>query len=261
MNYKAVFLDIDGTILMPDHTYSNSTVEAIKQLKSQGILVFIATGRPLHEIEELARELSIDNFISYNGAHAIYQGNEIVNEPLDKSTIQQFLKTASQEQHELVLYTNGKNYLTAIEDPATQAFIETFEMKKNTIHFDLSSDKVFSATLLKLNPEDVSHYQLRDNLHLAQVNVPGMEHAYDVIRSNVNKGEAIKKVLTYLNINKEQTIAFGDGLNDKEMLTTVGTGFAMGNADPKLFQFASHRTTEVSNSGIYNGLKLLGLVE
>ena len=54
MNYKIVFLDIDGTILMPDHKYASSTKDAIAQLKDQGVEVFIATGRPLHEVKELA---------------------------------------------------------------------------------------------------------------------------------------------------------------------------------------------------------------
>ena len=44
MDYKVLFLDIDGTILMPDHTYSASTKDAILQVKEQGIEVFIDIG-------------------------------------------------------------------------------------------------------------------------------------------------------------------------------------------------------------------------
>ena len=75
MEYKLLFLDIDGTILMPDHTYSESTKDAISQLKDLGIEVFIATGRPLHEIKELGQELNVDSFIAYNGAYAIYKND------------------------------------------------------------------------------------------------------------------------------------------------------------------------------------------
>ncbi|MBN6206014.1 HAD family phosphatase [Ralstonia pickettii] len=260
MEYKAVFLDIDGTILMPDHSYSASTVEAIKQLKAQDIHVFIATGRPLHEIFRLGAELGIENYIGYNGASAIYEGKEIVHKPLDKQIIQQFLKMAKNKQHEMVLYTNRQNYFTAMDDPVTKAFIDTFQMKENTRALDLTKAQILGVTLMKLQDADASEYELTENIHLSQVNVPGMQHAYDVIRNNVNKGEAIKKVLQQLNLKKEQTIAFGDGMNDKEMLTIAGTGFAMGNADPKLLPYASHRTTEVTEDGIFNGLKQLGLV-
>jgi hypothetical protein len=50
-------------------------------------------------------------------------------------------------------------------------------------------------------------------------------------------------------------------MNDKEMLQTVGESFVMANGDPNLFSYAKHRTTTVDNSGIYYGLKKLGLIK
>ncbi|MCF3944432.1 HAD family hydrolase [Oceanobacillus alkalisoli] len=261
MRYKAVFLDIDGTILMPDHTYSSSTVEAIKQLQAKNIHTFIATGRPLHEIKGLTKALNITNLIGYNGAYGIVQGEKIVNEPFAAETVERFRKTAEEKKNEMVLYSNGENYFTAIDDPFTQGFIKTFEMEINVELVGPKYDNILGMTLMKLEESEVEAYQSDNNIHLSQVNVPGMQHAYDVIRSNVNKGKAIQQVLAYLGIDKEETIAFGDGMNDKEMFSTVGASFAMGNADPDLFQYATHRTTTVDDSGIFNGLKQLGLVE
>ncbi len=71
----------------------------------------------------------------------------------------------------------------------------------------------------------------------------------------------MEKVLAVLGIPKEQAIAFGDGMNDKEMLQTVGESFVMANGDPNLFPYAKHRTTTVDNSGIYYGLKKLGIIK
>src|SRR5690625_4568424 len=72
MDYKSVFLDIDGTILKPDHTFTNSTKNAIHQMRTKGIEVFLATGRPLHELDELANQLDVHSFIGYNGAYATH---------------------------------------------------------------------------------------------------------------------------------------------------------------------------------------------
>ena len=261
MSYKIVFLDIDGTILKPDHSYDSSTVNAIKQLQAQGIHTFIATGRPLHEIMRLANELQIDGMIGYNGAYAVIKGETIVNEPFEPMYVQQVLEKAKDSKHEMVLYTNGENYFTSINDPFTESFIETFQMEINVELIRPRTEDILGITLMKLKEDEVAKYQSDENVHLSQVNVTGMEQAYDVIRNNVNKGEAIKKVLKYLDINKEDAVAFGDGLNDKEMLLSVGTGFAMGNADPRLLQYATHRTTEVTDSGIFHGLKQLKLVD
>ncbi len=66
--YQIIFLDIDGTILRPDDTIQESTRHAVAQAKEKGIEVFLATGRPLHEIAEIGKELNISSFIGYNGA-------------------------------------------------------------------------------------------------------------------------------------------------------------------------------------------------
>src|SRR5690625_1093431 len=116
MNYKILFLDIDGTILKPDHTYTASTKDAIAQLKEQDIEVFLATGRPLHEVEDLAAELQIQSFIGYNGAYAVHQNETIVNEPMDTSVMKEFLNIAEEKGHQLVCYTSQKNYFTSLSD-------------------------------------------------------------------------------------------------------------------------------------------------
>ncbi|MGV3465154.1 MAG: HAD family hydrolase, partial [Heyndrickxia sp.] len=109
--------------------------------------------------------------------------------------------------------------------------------------------------------EEVNVYDVLQGIILSQANVEGMDYCFDVIRNNVNKGTGVKRVLDYLGLPTEKSIAFGDGLNDMEMLCNVGEGFAMGNSHPDLFQYAKHRTTDVMDSGLYNGLKSLGLID
>lgn len=90
MSFKALFLDIDGTILRPDHSYSEKTKDAIQQLKNKGIEVFLATGRPIHEIKELATSLNIDSFIGYNGALAIYNNETVVDETMSEELVKKW---------------------------------------------------------------------------------------------------------------------------------------------------------------------------
>lgn len=260
MNYKIIFLDIDGTILQPDHTYTTSTKDAITQLQQQGIEVFMATGRAIHEASDLSDELGVTSFIGYNGAHAVYQNETIVNEPMDAETVESFLQVAEKQGQEFVFYTKEKNYFTAFDTPEVKQFMQTFQLRNNEQFTRDIIDQILSATIINLKPEDVVHYEFDANIQLSPVNVPGAGFCYDIIRQSVNKGEAIKHVLERLNIPKENAIAFGDGMNDKEMLQEVGEGFAMGNADPDLLQHASRTTTTVQDSGIFNGLKELGLV-
>ncbi|SET59593.1 hypothetical protein SAMN05216389_11643 [Oceanobacillus limi] len=261
MIYKILFLDIDGTILKPDHTYTDLTKDAIAQVKEQGIEVFLATGRPLHEIRDLAHELGVESFIGYNGAYAVYQNETILDEPMNKATIDAFLATAEEKGHELVMYTNKKNYFTSLERPSIDKFLETFHLQHNQVIDPAVTDQILGVTLINVPSEEASYYDIEEDIHLSPVNVHGIENCFDVIRKTVNKGEAVKGVLNRLDLPKESAIAFGDGMNDKEMLQCVGAGFAMGNAHPDLVQYANYQTTTVSESGVYQGLKELGLVK
>lgn len=260
MRYSILFLDIDGTILTPADTIQDSTKKAIAEVQKKGLEVFLATGRPIHEISHIGKELNIQSFIGYNGAYAIYNGQEIINEPMDAQMVAEFAKTAEQHGHEIVMYTREQNVLTSCDSMAMKKFVQKFHLQKNTLYNESFNPHILGMTIVNLKERDISLYEKKGLLYLSQVNVEGLEHSYDVIRENVNKGKAVKKVLEFLNIPRSAAIAFGDAMNDKEMLSTVGESFAMGNAHPDLLAYAKYQTTDVTNSGVYNGLKKLGLV-
>lgn len=259
-DYKILFLDIDGTILRPDHTIEASTKQAIMQIKQKGLDVVLATGRPLHELEEIATELDIQSFISYNGSYAIYNGQEIFKRYINTNIIDDFIAIASAHGHELIFYTNQENLMVNPDSKKIKTFLEHFSFTKNNAFKDEYRDQIFSATLITNHQDDHTLYPTNNGVLLSQINVEGMHHCFDMLVADINKGIAVQAMLNSLNIRPELAIAFGDGLNDKEMLSLVGEGIAMGNSNPGLFQYAKHITTDVCNSGVYNGLKLLALL-
>ncbi|WP_404332985.1 HAD family hydrolase [Mesobacillus maritimus] len=259
--YKVLFLDIDGTILRPDHTLEDSTKRAIHIVQEQGIETVLATGRPIHEITALGDKLNIQSYIGYNGALALYKGEKIIAEPMSVKNVEYILEVAAQNNHDVVLYSNTTNFFTSLEGPRVKKFIETFDLQNNEIFTKESIANILGITIMTNSENDDTIYSLEDGIHFSQVHVNGMRNCFDVIRDKVNKGVSIQFLLNHLNISKESAIAFGDGMNDKEMLSTVGEGFAMGNAHEDLFQYAKHKTTSVTESGVYNGLKSLGLLD
>ena len=259
-NYQILFLDIDGTILRPDHTIEESTRQAIAELKKKGLEVALATGRPLHEIMETANELNIDSFITYNGSFAIYKGQEIFKEYMKPELVTEYLSIAAEQNHDLILYAENETLVTSLDSHKSINFLNYFKLTEKTLFKKDDTNRILSMTILTNDSEELIHYPKQEGIFLSQVNVEGMERNYDVITENVNKGVAVKSMLKHLKIPKELSIAFGDGMNDKEMLSIVGEGFAMGNGHPDLFKYAKHITTDVHHSGVYNGLRKLGLV-
>ncbi|HWJ77666.1 MAG TPA: HAD family hydrolase [Niallia sp.] len=259
-NYSILFLDIDGTILTPEDTIQDSTKKAIQIMKENGVEVFLATGRPLHEIMDIGEVLGIKSFIGYNGTYAIHNGVDIFKEPMSSKLVTSYLNIANENNNELILYTNTHNLLSHPESEITKQFCKKFHLKKNRKFTLDEKENILGITITNLKEEDIHLYNAFSEVHLSQVNIDGYRNSYDVISDKVNKGFAVSTVMSKLGINKEQAIAFGDGLNDKEMLQVVGEGFAMGNAHEMLFSYAKHKTTSVTESGIYNGLKWLGLI-
>ncbi|WP_453991840.1 HAD family hydrolase [Bacillus nitroreducens] len=258
---KIVFLDIDGTILQPNDTIEESTKTAIAQLKRKGIDVFLATGRPLHEITDIGDELSITSYIAYNGAFAIHEGKTLFNEPLPPSLVDHLLTITEENNFDIVLYSQKNNLFTSMESELVKEFIKTFHLRKNRI-YDRSMKEVILGSSIITNEEHAEKkFERIDEIHLSAINVEGMKNCRDVIRKKVNKGVAVNAVLAALQLSPQQAVAFGDGMNDKEMLSAVGYGFAMGNAHPDLFSYAKYKTTDVEDSGVFNGLKSIGLVE
>lgn len=258
--YKVLFLDIDGTILNEDYVYQNSTKEAILKAQKHGIEVFLATGKPFYEIHELAEELNISSFISFNGAYAIMNGKELFKRSFDQQTTDKIVQIAKENGHELGIYTDHQSEFTNLNALSVKNFIRALHMKKNAKIKPDSIPPALGITLMGVADEDLSPYEIDPNFRLSQVNVNGTADCYDIIRLDVNKGIGVQHVLDELGLQKKQAIAFGDGMNDKEMLETVGHGFAMANANPDLFQYAKYKTDSVTNSGISKGLQQLGII-
>ncbi len=87
------------------------------------------------------------------------------------------------------------------------------------------------------------------------------ERSTDVLPSGGSKAEGIKKVIEKLPFDREDTYAFGDGLNDLQMIEFAGTGVAMGNAVPELKKIADFITKPVDEDGIQYAVEALGLLK
>lgn len=260
MSYRAIFLDIDGTIIKPDHTYDASTKEAIQQAKAAGVEVVLCTGRPLKDIKDLLNDFGIASSITYNGSYGIYQNEPIFKDVMKKRDIEKIISISNQGESELVLYTTENNYFTSLENPHVIDFSRVSQMKEFEQFTEELSDQIVATTAINVFDSKKS-FSLIEGYYLSKINIKHSTQSYDLIRTSMNKGEAVKKIVNYLNLAPSEVIAFGDGMNDKEMLQYVGAGVAMGNADSQLVPYADFQTTTVQNNGIFNGLRRLGILD
>lgn len=257
MNYKIVFFDVDGTITHhEDGSISSKTKEAIIALKSKGLRVVAATGRPLSMCKEI-KELGIDTFITANGAYVKHEQIVIHKVPMDKKILQEVAEFASTENQDLSFFTEEFS-MNGVKDIETlKALKETLSLNDYPAINHLIYNQEVYLMCLYADDETVEKY-IKNFPHLTFKR--WHPFVLNVLQEEVSKSLAIIKVLQYFKIDKSEAIAFGDGYNDIDMLEFVGLGIAMGNGNENLKQVADFVTKKSSEDGIDYALKKFGII-
>ncbi|MGM0873490.1 MAG: Cof-type HAD-IIB family hydrolase [Bacillota bacterium] len=257
MSEKVIFLDIDGTILDHNKEIPSSTRETIQKLKENGHHVAIATGRAPFMFEDLRKELDIHSFVSFNGQYVVFEGEVIYENPLKKETLEHLLQFADEEKHPLVFMSEDNMMSTTGEHPFIEQSMGSlkFTQPQENRHYYL--ERNIYQTLLFCEKGEEERYHQYSDLKLIRWH----DVSTDILPVNGSKAEGIKQLAKRLNIHRENIYAFGDGLNDLEMIEFVGTGVAMGNAVESLKEIADFITKPVDEDGIQFGIEELGLLK
>jgi Cof subfamily protein (haloacid dehalogenase superfamily) len=252
---KIVFFDIDGTLLDHDKNLPASTRKAIHLLKENGVFVAIATGRAPFMFTSLIKELDIDSFVSFNGQFVVFENEVIYKNPLDPQKLENLSKDAKENKHPLVYLTDKTMKATTANHPFVETSISSLLLPPPLQDESFLFGREIYQTLLFC--EDEKYYIDKfDHFDFIRWH----EYSVDILPKGGSKAEGIKKMISRLGFELKDVFAFGDGLNDLEMLQAVGTGVAMGNGVKEAKEIANLITSDVSEDGIWNGLKKLELI-
>lgn len=258
---KAIFFDIDGTLLsFKTHKVPQSTIDAIKQIKLKGIKVIIATGRLYTHIQNLD-EIEFDGYITVNGSYCIDTNQQVIG----KRTI------PKKELESLIAYEKNVipfAYAFMVHDGI---FVNKVDDVVKNIYGMLEIDLPIEKDLSKMVNDEVYQLNLfvdkeKDDKIMQEALLSCQSSRWhpsfsDVNIKGTNKSVGIDKFLQYYNIDRSETMAFGDGGNDLEMLKHVGIGIAMGNANEELKAVADYITSSVDENGVANALRHFRLIE
>lgn len=257
---KAVFLDIDGTLIDSSKGIMEITPKvrnAIKKIQEDGNYVFIASGRPYAFISQDLLNFGFDGFILTNGANVIVGGKTIYKEPISK----EFIKHAVEqfEEHNIQYILEGELY-SYIKDSFKEfhAFYDKIQIKKTYFCGDFDLDKIDVYKMEMMYTTDSARDFCLDFINKNQEYDYCHSIAEDLLEMyarKTSKAVGIQKALEYLNIPIENSYAFGDGKNDIEMLQAVGCGIAMGNASEEVKKYADKVTESVENNGVAAGIE------
>ncbi|SDY78631.1 hypothetical protein SAMN05421736_103300 [Evansella caseinilytica] len=255
---KVVFLDIDGTILNDSKEIPKSTKTAVSRLHEQGIHVAIATGRGPTMLQAIMKELGMTSYVSFNGSYVVLNGDVVYTEPLSKNKMIELELSAKQQGHPMVFLSEKDMYANHEDHPFIHEGMGSLKQAYPEYHATFHRENDIYQALLFLEEKDTEWAEVTHD-HFDYVR--WHKKAVDVLPKGGSKAKGIQEMLKVMKVSPENTYAFGDGLNDIEMLQYVGTGVAMGNAVPEAKQAAKFVTKHVEEDGVYHGLLELGLLK
>jgi len=257
MAYKIVFFDIDGTLLDDEKRMPADTADAVRRLQRRGVRTVIATGRAPYFFQSLAEELGIDSYICLNGSRVVCRGQVIYDRPIPRANLENLTRLAAVHGHPLVF--QGAEAFNANADAHPDVVESVSTLKVGLPGYDPDYWKrtnIYQAFLHCREGEQRPYEEALADLRFVRWHPKAM----DVLPASVSKADGIAALLRHEGLDPEEAVAFGDGLNDKEMLSFVGLGIAMGNAHEELKPLAGYVTTAVDRGGILGGLRYAGLL-
>ena len=259
----AVFTDIDGTLIDEAQQIFHPTPkvkEAFAKLKEKGFLIGVATGRARSYIPDL--DIDFDCYVSCNGAVAEVNGKEFFNDTIPHDDLKEIMDFMDRENIGYVLENTKECLYDKKSYEAVMMILKIFHIDPK-IFSPLNSIEGLDVNQLLVLFDDEEKYRRLADRFSEKFMIPkhrgGM--AADLGKKEISKASGIRAVLDALQIDRENTYAFGDQNNDIQMLQEVAHGVAMTPHAESLTWVAEYFTTGVKYDGIYWGLKHYGLVD
>lgn len=255
---KIIFFDVDGTLVDPaTGRIPEKTYLALNRLHEKGILICIATGRPSASLPDLTG-LPVDVLCAFNGSLCYTDQQVIYSNPLSPKDVATVIQNAASIGRPVSIAVRNRLVANGVgPDLADYYRLAGLTLTASEDFGDACREPVYQI-MVGCRPEE--HDTLVKGADGAKVAV-SWDRAVDIIPASSGKGIAIPKILSFFGLDASQAMAFGDSYNDIDMLRSVGTGIAMGNAPAQLKAVADDVCGLVSRDGIYHYCSEHGLLD
>lgn len=255
---KLIATDLDGTFFRDDKTYSDEFFTLYEKMKQKGILFVVASGNQYELIQSRFEPIKDEIlYICENGTKIVYQNQILYKNTLQSEDVYQLLQVIEKHTSCNTVLCGTKHAYILNRFKEKESFLRDFYRNYQFVEtFDGIDDEI-----LKISIADWS-YQIEDTVESIRPHVP--DHLILVTTGNVwfgifnkesNKGTAMQFVQKHFHISKESCMAFGDLMNDYDLLKNVGKSYAMENACDELKKVAKHIAPSNEDDGVIQVLK------
>lgn len=269
MKYKVLALDFDGTTLRSDGTVSERTVKAIKKFKELGGKAFLCTGRIFPSIKPEAEKSGL------TGEVYCYQGAALYD--VSTGVRKNHIPVPNKYVNDICTYfeERGVYFQTYFDDVV---FCEKFTQEGDDYFANYTGNGGRYATKVPLSVYFAKHPEARATKFLAisnpdkvnammselsekfdgMLNVMCSNPTYlEIVAYRAGKGNAILSYCKANGFDPSEVVAFGDSINDIQMLKTAGVGVAVENARAELKEVADYITLSNDEDGVARVIEMI----
>lgn len=255
MPYRLMALDIDGTIRTLERQVSERTREAVRRVSEAGAQVTLITGRMFSSALTVATELQITSpLVSYQGAHVAdpSTGEVLMHRPMTAEMAHSTLGALDGWQGEIRVY-HGDNLYVSSMTPWVEGYMQRNPGVVRVVG-DLRELAGREPTRLAMAGEegevaDLTR-RLRESFGPGLYIARSLPHLCEVLHPGAGKHNALAWLCRYLSIPQGQTVAFGNGAEDAEMVRWAGLGVAVWGAGPELLESADRVAPALEEDGV-----------
>ena len=254
---KAVFFDIDGTLVSHKQgKVPDSTRRALKALRENGIMIILASGRHKIDLDELpVKDIEFDGYLALNGQLLLDSNREMYSgHHIDEEEMEILSGIFKARKIPFAFMTEDRRYINYIDDTVVSTLEDTMGSVPDLGTY--SGEKIYQIWAFVPEKEQQMLKNLLDECSITSWN----DKAIDIIPKGGGKSTGMQAFLDEHVLERSETMAFGDGENDKDMLEFAGIGVAMGNAKDSVKAVADYVTDSVDEHGIENALRHFGLI-
>lgn len=263
MAVPILFFDVDGTIMDFDYEVPGSAVRSIRAARQGGALCFLCSGRPYSHVDPKVRAIGFDGYVCSCGMHVAVEDAELLRATATVPMTREVIRLARASDSDVIYESESGMYFDASRP--MNPYMEKSRRHFGSVGLDVNGsidapdyhfDKIFCWT--KPDNPEVTEFLDFLNAHFHVIGRGGS--TFEVVQPGCSKTSGMKLVLDHLGASRADTYAFGDGLNDLDMMEFAAHGTAMGNARDAVKERADYITEDLSADGLEKALQHYHLI-
>lgn len=258
---RLIVSDMDGTLLDDNGRVPDAFWPLLDELAQAGVMFVPASGRQYQTLHEVFGEHKGLVYIAENGANVVKDGASIVQEPVDPSIILpivDWVRTTAAAGADLgIIVCGARSAYIERSDPDFVSHVSRYYAALEVVadvHAAALDDVVLKLAIYDVGSAETRTGPALRGLNLAADVVVSGENYVDVMSRGANKGRALARLQQQLGISRAQTMAFGDYLNDAEMLDAAEHSYAVANAHPSIRARARNIAPSNSEAGVISSI-------